>query len=100
MAKYKPGEIVDIVGGTYRKYKTGMFQRKAGLASASITVHGIEETHSIRLASIRKRPINVDEPTHVDAKKTLKETLEDIEAMTKQLKAMELRVKHALDELE
>ena len=50
MAKYKPGEIVDIVGGTYRKYKTGTFQHKAGLASASITVHGIEETHSIRLA--------------------------------------------------
>ena len=61
MVKYRPGEIVDIVGGTYKKYKTGTFQRKAGIASASITVHGIEETHSIWLSSIKKRPVDPED---------------------------------------
>ena len=99
MAKYRPGEVVDIVAGTYKKYKTATFQRKAGMTMARITVHGIEETRNVSWSSIKKRAVNVDVDV-VDTKQVLETTLADIKSITTKLKTLELNVKEALDKLD
>ena len=99
MAKYVNGEIVDIVGGTYKKYKTGTYQRKAGLTMATVLVHGLGEPKNIRWTSIQKR-VDVDTDVNVDTKQVLQETLVDIEAMAKRLQKMKLNVENALKELD
>ena len=99
MAKYVNGEIVDIVGGTCKKYKTGTYQRKAGLTMATVLVHGLGEPKNIRWTSIQKR-VDVDTDVNVDTKQVLQETLVDIEAMAKRLQKMKLNVENALKELD
>ena len=96
-SSYQSGDVVDIVAGTYKKYKTGTYLGRAGLTMAAVLVHGIQEQHNLRWTSIKKK---VDDPPHVDTKTALVIALNDIEDITKSLKAMELNLRNILSKLD
>ena len=98
MARYQSGDVVDIVAGTYKKYKTGTYLGRAGVTMAAVLVHGLQEQHNLRWTSIKKR--QVDDPPHVDTKTALVIALNDIEDITKSLKAMELNIRNVLSKLD
>ena len=68
---------------------------------ATVLVHGLGETKNIRLTSIKKRVVNVENvDVDVDTKQFLQETLVDIEAIATRLQKMKLNVENALKELD
>ena len=87
---YKKDDPVRIVGGIYRRYKTGTYIGAYGVKMASIKVDGdSRDQRNLRLTSIR--------PARTTKTSTTKDVLvsvkkEDLEAILSELQALSITV--------
>ena len=97
---YLAGDNVQLIKGTYRLFRKGVYKRPATEKSAVVEINGKERT--IRYSSFKKmmtttRPTTPTSPPPSDVVTMSREEFnaitDEIESMTKQMKNLELKMK-------
>ena len=99
MPKYKRGDQLKIIAVKYKSHEEGTYIRPAGFISACIKVKGDDRVErTVRLTSIallegKAEGRGATTPKEGQGATTKEEVLEDIAALTRNLKELELKVK-------